>query len=198
MPQKTLYRDLPVGTRFTNLVIVSDGYTGDYRSTTYLCECDCGKRVPIRARELMNGSRKSCGCRIWGLRPDEEVMYRRVFSSYQTAARGANRIFTITFDELVELVKGDCFYCGAPPELKTVQRAHREKGHKALPLYSPTVSACVNGIDRFINKYGYVLENLVSCCWTCNRMKGNMDGIEFLDHIKRIAENAGPARWGNV
>jgi len=35
------------------------------------------------------------------------------------------------------------------------------------------------GIDRVDNKKGYVVDNVVSCCTICNRVKNNMSYIDF-------------------
>jgi 5-methylcytosine-specific restriction endonuclease McrA len=43
-----------------------------------------------------------------------------------------------------------------------------------------------NGIDRIDSNKGYTMDNCVSCCWTCNRMKGNMTQQNFLEHISKI------------
>src|ERR1017187_4094159 len=39
------------------------GYKGARRDIMYLCQCDCGERVPIRNGHLRNGIAKSCGCK---------------------------------------------------------------------------------------------------------------------------------------
>ena len=44
----------------------------------------------------------------------------------------------------------------------------------------------VNGIDRIDSNIGYIKENCVSCCWTCNKMKNNFSQKEFLEKINKI------------
>jgi hypothetical protein len=39
------------------------GYKGARRDIMYLCQCDCGERVPIRNGHLRSSIAKSCGCR---------------------------------------------------------------------------------------------------------------------------------------
>jgi hypothetical protein len=43
-----------------------------------------------------------------------------------------------------------------------------------------------NGIDRINNEEGYTSNNTVSCCFTCNRMKGTMSSEEFKIHLKKL------------
>src|ERR1022692_840311 len=52
------------GQRFGMLVAMwPAGYKGARRDIMYLCQCDCGERVPIRNGHLRNGIAKSCGCK---------------------------------------------------------------------------------------------------------------------------------------
>ena len=44
----------------------------------------------------------------------------------------------------------------------------------------------LNGIDRFNNSIGYIVENCRSCCSTCNYLKGDMEFNEFLEYLKKI------------
>jgi 5-methylcytosine-specific restriction endonuclease McrA len=66
------------------------------------------------------------------------------------------------------LLTGPCHYCGTEcPAL--------------------TSGPGFNGIDRMDNSVrSYTPENSVSCCWTCNKMKGVMGKEEFLAHVARI------------
>src|ERR1019366_10479351 len=52
------------GQRFGMLVAMwPAGYKGARRDIMYLCQCECGERVPIRNGHLRNGIAKSCGCK---------------------------------------------------------------------------------------------------------------------------------------
>ena len=44
----------------------------------------------------------------------------------------------------------------------------------------------MNGIDRINNAIGYINNNVVPCCWKCNRFKGNMDREELLKHATKV------------
>ena len=35
---------------------------------------------------------------------------------------------------------------------------------------------------------GYEKNNVVACCYVCNKMKGTMELEEFIDHIKKIID----------
>lgn len=42
-----------------------------------------------------------------------------------------------------------------------------------------------NGIDRVDPTKGYIIDNCVPCCTTCNYMKRILQRDEFLDHVKK-------------
>lgn len=44
----------------------------------------------------------------------------------------------------------------------------------------------VNGIDRIDNNIGYIDENVVTCCQSCNIMKGSQHPLEFIDKLLAI------------
>ena len=41
-------------------------------------------------------------------------------------------------------------------------------------------------LDRISSDEGYVPGNVVSCCWTCNRCKVDMDVDEWVAHMERV------------
>lgn len=43
-----------------------------------------------------------------------------------------------------------------------------------------------NSIDRVDPTKGYIIDNCVPCCTTCNYMKRILQRDEFLDHVKKI------------
>jgi len=45
----------------------------------------------------------------------------------------------------------------------------------------------VNGIDRMDNSKGYIPENVVSCCKSCNYCKKNLSSEEFINTCKAVA-----------
>lgn len=51
------------GDRFGRLVVLQFAGYDDYRNRVWLCQCDCGKHIQVRATELPSGARTSCGCR---------------------------------------------------------------------------------------------------------------------------------------
>jgi len=81
--------------------------------------------------------------------------------------RGVKLESNITFEVYSDLVQDKCFYCGF---LQNQQNK-------------------VNGIDRVDNNKGYVLDNVVTACWPCNRCKGGMGVLEFTSVCLNVAVN---------
>jgi len=46
-----------------------------------------------------------------------------------------------------------------------------------------------NTVDRKESKMGYLKDNVATCCWKCNNMKGAMSLNELVEHCRLIAKN---------
>ena len=85
------------------------------------------------------------------------------YTQYKTRACNKSLPFEITKDEYVELIKGNCYLCG---------RKSYEK-HK-------------NGIDRLDNKLGYTMNNVKSCCGSCNHIKKDLELDKLFSKMSEI------------
>ena len=158
------------------------------------CVCDCGNFVRSKGIRLTQGSKiKSCGCytkdRMRELAAIESARKigvpspkrlanglgsrNAMFCSYKNGAIRRGLEFDITREEFIEITQRDCFYCGIKP-----QQVKWNHYHSAF-IY--------NGIDRVDNRYGYVKDNLVTCCKYCNRAKHTMSMSEFMSWLERIS-----------
>lgn len=137
----------------------------------YKCKCDCGNYHTVQLGHLVSGNVKSCGC-ISKL-PEGEASFNSLYYKYGYDASKRNYDFKLTKDEFKNLINGHCFYCGSPP-IQSTKWAYKNGNL----LY--------NGIDRIDNLKGYSVDNCVSCCGVCNRMKMAMHYNEFIEHIKSI------------
>lgn len=87
--------------------------------------------------------------------------------------------WALTKDEFWNLTQGNCYYCGAPPnEFNSWNKKARRTSLDEIIL--------LNGIDRIDSDKGYTLDNCVSCCTTCNFIKGTTPQDVFLDCIEKI------------
>lgn len=145
----------------------------------YICKCECGNIKSIRANSLKQGSTKSCGClqkevaSSFAL-PNNGSAKNKLFYQYKNKARKKGYSFDLTFEDVLEFTKQNCFYCNREP-----QQIFKSKKSKYL----------YNGIDRKNNSIGYVKENCVSCCVTCNYAKGTRNYDAFILWIDRVSKN---------
>ena len=87
------------------------------------------------------------------------------YSTYKQNARKRGLVFDLVKRDFHVITDSRCYYCGVRPDPP-------------------------NGVDRVENGEGYILGNVVPCCWTCNRMKSDLTLQEFLDHCARVASRA--------
>lgn len=139
--------------------------------------CDCGSRFVTRAQSLRRGLTKSCGCVRQGRLEPGRANCNELYISYRNGAKKRGFAFDITRDDFAQITQERCFYCNSLPNLF---HDNISKGYNGPYLY--------NGLDRYDNEEGYTLDNLVACCWPCNKMKNNMHGDDFLARIKAIYE----------
>jgi hypothetical protein len=79
---------------------------------------------------------------------------------YQDRAERKQLEFQFTKEEFQALQSHPCHYCGVTEK---------------------------NGIDRKDNAIGYTLQNCVSCCGSCNYLKGPSDDTQFIEKCQLIA-----------
>ena len=82
----------------------------------------------------------------------------------------------------IQIITKNCHYCNAAPSLPHIKR-------------STNGLFISNGIDRLDSNIGYIYENCVPCCRTCNVMKNVLTHNEFITHIERILTHA--KKWKN-
>jgi hypothetical protein len=87
------------------------------------------------------------------------------YVSYQKSANTRNIAFAITEPEFLALIKQSCYMCGLPS--------------------SDTNN---NGIDRFDNSKGYLLNNCRPCCGHCNLLKKDIPYNTILEKAATIVE----------
>ncbi len=153
----------------------------------WLCRCDCGTEKTVVGGSLRSEISRSCGCAprsgtSAGSRGDgkgnwispDEAAKRQAVRSFVNGAIKRGFSWTLSDQEALAVMLGACFYCGAAP--------HKMHGTLIAKMLR-------NGIDRKDSKKGYEPDNVVTCCFLCNRMKMQMSDIEFLAHCKKIVDH---------
>lgn len=154
--------------RYTLLKLVS------LRPNVWLCRCDCGIEKPVGVSNLISGTTRSCGClqrEKLELRKAGKDPRLVVYNYYKRNAKLRGIVWGLSHEQFNQLIAEDCYYCGAPPRERTIMCGGR------YPRAVPTVAS---GVDRLDNQHGYVPDNIVSCCETCNRAKLCMTATEFI------------------
>lgn len=174
------------GYRFGKLFVL-DKYKLQNKRTKWLCECDCKNKVWVAADALKRKdgkSTKSCGCLVKGVPKRlvwQEGAKLDLFRKYKASAKIRGFEFALTLEDFERLTSSACFYCGKNPN--QIQKSRNNNGDYTY-----------NGIDRFDNAVGYILENCVSCCKVCNKAKSGMHGKEFINLAEQITENRKKSR----
>lgn len=96
-------RDIPTGTRFGALVVVSPtGRSSPLGKRLFVCRCDCGTELDVIGANLLSGNSTNCGCQRhatraaqlrthgMGARGRRHPLYS-TWSSMLTRCRNANR-----------------------------------------------------------------------------------------------------------
>jgi hypothetical protein len=141
---------------------------------------------------LRSGKTSCCGCslRRKSITPAESF-WNHKFGDYKKGARSRNLLFSITIETFKQLLQQDCVYCGCQPRsdysAANLYKCHALKQGNPVneDLYQAKILN-VNGIDRLDNNIGYTDENSVTCCKTCNYMKGAMPIDEWNSWLDRL------------
>jgi 5-methylcytosine-specific restriction endonuclease McrA len=84
-------------------------------------------------------------------------------AKYKSSAKKKGVLFELTTEDWNKLIKGNCVYCKRSP----------------ITWF---------GVDRVIPSKGYVIENVVSCCFDCNVDKLEDDVENMMVRNKRIVD----------
>ena len=144
-------------------------------SALWMCKCNCGKEKYVWMYDLKSGNSTSCGCK--NKLPKGESACRFIFGMYKRQGLSRGHKFELTLDMFKAITQQNCFYCGCKPSNVCDRSSSNANG-----------SYIYNGIDRWDNNKGYVINNVVPCCKNCNSMKSKMHGKVFLDQIKKILD----------
>ncbi len=148
-------------------------------------QCDCGKIKEVQLNNIIAGHSICCGispCKTAYNKNKRslETTYNSLFYAYKKGASDRNLNFELSKEEFKEFLNKNCFYCGEPPSnLYQIKNSKTGEIRAGIPLL-------YNGIDRLDNKIGYTIENSITCCDMCNKMKRSYEFTNFLEQIKKI------------
>ena len=102
-----------------------------------------------------------------------DKIIQQAFLKYRENAKDRALEFALERLDIEGFIDAPCHYCGRLPEPISAGKYYYLKG--------------LNGLDRIRNDEGYTLDNVVSCCFSCNRMKSTRSYWEFLTQCAIIA-----------
>lgn len=140
----------------------------------FLCKCSCGTEKVIIARSLLLGHSKSCNnglCR--GNNTPQISSAKKLWSS------GGYKKEGLPFEAFYQCSQMNCFYCGISPSNSYASDRSPLKEHRFI----------YNGLDRLNPLDNHNINNIIPCCWICNRMKNNLSIQKFDDWLTRIYNN---------
>lgn len=98
---------------------------------------------------------------------NDKILKKRMQRA-KAGAKSRGILFDISFSE-IEILSKHCFYCGKNPVVKNTENSKNGYSY-----------ASGSGLDRFDNKKGYIVGNVVPCCSPCNLDKGTLSGKEYI------------------
>lgn len=175
-------KTLPLGSRFGRLVLKEETRIRNISKSivstrvAYLCDCDCGNTTVVDRYSLEIGSTRSCGCLAADLasarrKNVHEPATNVLVIKYKSRAKLSKIEWNLSVEDCISLFERNCVYCGVVPS--GIQTSGR-----STTIY--------NGIDRVNNTRGYTLDNVVSCCKTCNYAKKSLTLKEFYVWMKQL------------
>lgn len=174
-PHDILVKD-ETGNRYGKLTVLRrERVTGKNRAF-WLCQCDCGNTKIVMGASLRDYTVKSCGCLAkfeYG-----EAAFNQLYGGMSRGAKARNITWNLNKDQVKEITKQNCYYCGKSPQQRLGGEGYRFNGEY---IY--------NGIDRVDNSRGYEIDNVVPCCGECNTAKNNLTVDQFKNLIKNIYEH---------
>lgn len=176
-----------IGDKHGKLTVIDEPYSTDHlKNNHFYCKvkCECGTIFTTKCTRLRNNNTfqcKNCGFKDRSIRntvPQIEQIFRRLV--LDRSVKKNLGFVSITAQDYFRITSQNCYYCGDPP--KEVREFKNRK-------YVNTEKIVLNGMDRVDSNKGYHLDNIVSCCTSCNYAKHKLSQKEFLDKISKIYKN---------
>lgn len=150
----------------------------------YYGKCKCGNELFILKDDVFNPLRTKCKqCtakkfnKTFNLELDDLDVERLNTMFQNNIVKRSIKLdvpCTISLQEYLTMISGDCHYCGCKPNQVAIVNGKR---------------FIHNGIDRIDSTRGYTQDNIVPCCTKCNMAKGSLTKDEFLQLVNDIFYN---------
>lgn len=162
--------------------------------------CDCGNLTYAIPFDIAAQHKKSCGCNRSNVAKENgkkntwSRKYDCIISSARRVWMSSTYRKDCDFEVFFRISQEPCYYCGRLPhrtfnvaiKSRSGQRnALRYKNEDQLTYGNFTY----NGLDRVDNAKGHSEDNIVPCCYSCNKSKSDLTFDEFIAHIERMYQH---------
>lgn len=154
-------------------IIIKKSKSGStYKTFIFKCiECDNFIKAQSTQLKTHSGKCKSCTQKN---KPYEHILNELIYSCKN------KQFINLNYDDFINIIKNNhCHYCNR--ELIFNKYTRNENLEYVSRAYQ---------LDRKNNLEGYTVENVVPCCWNCNRMKSNIytyeEFIKFIPILKEL------------
>jgi len=154
--------------------------------------CECGNTTYVIGSMVTSGNTSSCGC----YRKERLAKSCRILGKksrkYEPMITSAHVVWgnykECDFDTFFRLSRQPCYYCECPPSNLFNAGSKPSGGYYNSDYQKQYGDFTYNGLDRIDSTKGHLSDNVVPCCFDCNRAKSNHTLEEFLAHIERMYE----------
>lgn len=168
-----------VGKTIGTFQILSYHGKGKNESALYNTKCIVCSKKAVKRKDCIKRETICRGCHGNNVKPKISSPRNAMFYHYRNGAKVRNFEFLLTGEEFDTLIKNSCYYCGSKPSI-----------HKSDLRYNKTKEIFIrNGIDRKDSSKGYTMENVVTCCKMCNKMKMAYHIDDWLSQVAKIYKN---------
>lgn len=135
----------------------------------YIFNCtECDSEIRAQSSHLKTHSGKCVSCGQRG------IPYKHIYNELKNHKNKKYEV-TITFEDFLEIInKRKCHYCNRDIIYNEHTRINGKIVSRAYQL------------DRVDNNKGYNKDNLVSCCWDCNRIKSDIYTYDEFIKISKV------------
>lgn len=152
------------------------------------CLCDCGKYKILRSECLLSGEYNSCGCGKLE-KEHKDPLKAKISSAKVIYSNHEYNDGDLLFEDFFKLTfEANCFYCGSVANncFNNFKNRKGKKGNGASDFAIEHGTFIYSGLDRINNNLPHNLDNVVPCCFICNRFKLDRNLEDFGRHVQKL------------
>lgn len=153
------------------------------RAAYWLCQCVCGSEKIIRGSHLKAKRITSCGCLTNEILSNKNRKYSPHIASARKIFNTNYKDGNLSFEDFMKLTQMPCHYCGHLPS----NTYNRFTNSTSVEIVKSNGDFIYNGLDRLNPFEPHNIDNIVTCCSTCNYAKLQMSDLEFKEWILQIS-----------